>query len=124
MDSAYSTFLDGALPSGAHYFVISKNTCQPPRPPARRTACLLTSGVRARADRFFDIETPGAEIGYEPQHDAEVSPLWALASDQRCRTNDHLQLLRLGLCAGAVRWQDWMTVFGDSGGKAAQGRFG
>ena len=35
VDSAYSTFLDGTLPSGAHYFVISKNTCQPPRPPAR-----------------------------------------------------------------------------------------
>lgn len=30
----------------------------------RLLLCLVT-------DRFFDIETPNAEIGYEPTHDAE-----------------------------------------------------
>ena len=49
VDACYQTFLEGGLPSGAHYFVISNNKY-----------------------KFFDLETPKREIGYEPQHDAEV----------------------------------------------------
>lgn len=48
VDACYNTFLDGKLRSGAHYYVISKNRY-----------------------RFFDIETPRKELGYEPTHDAE-----------------------------------------------------
>ena len=44
----YRSHLDGSLPAGAHYFVISDNT-----------------------DNIFDIETPKKEIGYAPKHDSE-----------------------------------------------------
>lgn len=49
VDACYSTYLQGSLPSGAHYFVISANKY-----------------------RFFDIETPEKEVGYKPVHDAEA----------------------------------------------------
>ena len=49
VDACYSTYLNGNLPSGAHYFVISGNKY-----------------------RFFDIETPAKGIGYKPAHDAEA----------------------------------------------------
>ena len=46
--ACYRSHLDGSLPAGAHYFVISDNTYN-----------------------IFDIETPKKEIGYAPKHDSE-----------------------------------------------------
>lgn len=47
--AAYTAHLDGRLPAGRHYFVISDNTYN-----------------------IFDIETPKEEIGYLPTHNAET----------------------------------------------------
>ncbi len=47
--AAFRSHLNGTLPSGAHYFVISDNTYN-----------------------IFDIETPRQEIGYDPVHNAET----------------------------------------------------
>ena len=47
--ACYETYLNGTLPSGAHYFVISDN-----------------------GYNIFDIETPMNEIGYVSVHDAET----------------------------------------------------
>jgi|TARA_B100001964_G_C14110149_1_gene543393 nucleoside-diphosphate-sugar epimerase len=49
VDSCYKTFIRGELRSGAHYYVISNNTYN-----------------------VFDIESTKNEIGYNPQHDAEI----------------------------------------------------
>ncbi|MBT3343406.1 MAG: NAD(P)-dependent oxidoreductase [Gemmatimonadetes bacterium] len=46
--ACYTTWCDGRLRSGAHYFVTSNNTYN-----------------------IFDLELPRREIGYEPLHDAE-----------------------------------------------------
>lgn len=46
--ACYRSHLDGSLPKGPHYFVISDNTYN-----------------------IFDIETPKKEIGYAPRHNAE-----------------------------------------------------
>lgn len=48
VDACFKTSQAGQLRSGAHYYVISDNT-----------------------HNIFDIATPGREIGYRPQHDAE-----------------------------------------------------
>ena len=47
--ACYESYLNGSLPSGAHYFVISDNDYN-----------------------IFDIETPRTEIGYQPVHNSEV----------------------------------------------------
>jgi len=47
--AAYTTYRNGGLPSGRHYFVISDNTYN-----------------------IFDIQTPKDEIGYLPRHNAET----------------------------------------------------
>ncbi len=49
VDACFKTSKAGKLRSGAHYYVISDNT-----------------------HNIFDIKTPRTEIGYRPQHDAEV----------------------------------------------------
>ena len=49
MHACYESYLNGSLPSGAHYFVISDNDYN-----------------------IFDIETPRTEIGYQPVHNSEV----------------------------------------------------
>lgn len=47
--ACYTTFQNGTLKSGAHYFVVSDNTYN-----------------------IFDIDIPRAEIGYHPIHNSEV----------------------------------------------------
>lgn len=47
--ACFQRYLQGTLPSGAHYFVISDNTYN-----------------------IFDIETPRQEVGYDPVHNAEA----------------------------------------------------
>jgi nucleoside-diphosphate-sugar epimerase len=47
--ACYTSWKDGSLTSGSHYFVVSNNTYN-----------------------IFDLEIPRREIGYEPTHDAEI----------------------------------------------------
>lgn len=47
--ACFTSHLEGNLPSGAHYFVISDNTYN-----------------------IFDIDTPRRQIGYDPVHNAET----------------------------------------------------